>query len=93
MPFLLVSHKVKNYDEWKTAFDAHSGFRRANGSLGERLFDSAFPNEVAILFEWDDLQKARHFAESVVLRDTVRAAGAGDEPNIYFFAEHGATAA
>ena len=93
MPFLLVSHKVKNFDEWKAAFDAHSGVRRANGSLDEHLFDGTLPNEVVILFEWDDLPKARHFAESVFLRDTVRAAGAGDEPNICFFAEHGKTAA
>ena len=32
MPYLLVRHKVTDYEQWRSAFDAHSLTRQANGS-------------------------------------------------------------
>jgi len=85
MTHLLVRQKVKNYDEWKTAFDAHSDFRQTHGSRGGHLFGNATdPNEIFILFEWDDLEKARQFADSDELREAMDKAGVSDEPDIYY---------
>ncbi len=87
---LLVRHIVENYDEWKAAFDAHADFRQANGSRGGHLFgNSTNPNEVLILFEWDDLQKARQFVDSDELREAMQKAGVTDQPDIYFLEELG----
>jgi len=39
------------------------------------------------LFEWDDLGKARSFANSDDLVKTMQKAGVSDKPDIYFLEE------
>jgi heme-degrading monooxygenase HmoA len=88
MPYLLVRQKVKDYAKWKPVFDEHSTTRKANGSKGGLLFRNADnPSEVVTLLEWDDLKKARQFAQSEDLRKAMERAGATDKPDIYFL-EH-----
>jgi heme-degrading monooxygenase HmoA len=85
MPYLLVRHKVSDYARWKPIFDEHGAFRKANGCKGGELFrNSADPNELVILFEWDDLGKARQFAQSQGLREAMQRAGVADQPDIFF---------
>jgi hypothetical protein len=85
MPYLLVRHKVADYERWKLAFDAHSVTRQANGSRGGQLFrDAADPNELVVLLEWDVLENARQFAQSEELREVMQRAGVVDRPDIYF---------
>jgi predicted AAA+ superfamily ATPase len=45
------------------------------------------PNELIILFEWDDLGKARSFAQSEDLVKIMQKAGVSDKPDIYFLDE------
>ncbi len=88
MPYLLVRHKVKDYAKWKPVFDKHGAVRKASGSKGGRLYRNADDsNEIVILFEWDELQKARKFAQSEDLRKAMEQAGVSDRPDIYFFEE------
>jgi heme-degrading monooxygenase HmoA len=85
MPYLLVRQKVTDYEKWKSAFDAHGVTRQANGSRGGQLFRSATdPNELIVLLEWHDLEKARQFALSEELREVMQRAGVVDHPTIYF---------
>jgi len=85
MPYLLVRQKVTDYEQWKSAFDAHSVTRQANGSRGGQLFrDASDPNEVIMLLEWDVLENARRFAQSEEWRELMRRAGVVDHPTIYF---------
>jgi heme-degrading monooxygenase HmoA len=85
MPYLLVRQKVTDYEQWKSAFDAHSVTRQANGSRGGKLFRNASdPNEVIMLLEWDVLENARQFAQSEEWRNLMRRAGVVDHPTIYF---------
>ena len=88
MPHLLIRHKVQDYARWKPLFDEHGATRRANGSKGGHLYRNAGdPNEVVILLEWDDLGKARQFAGSDDLRETMQRAGVADHPDVYFLEE------
>ena len=88
MPYLLVRHKVADYARWKPFFDEHGATRKANGSRGGRLYRNATdPNELVILFEWDDLDKARTFAQSEDLRQIMQRAGVADQPDLYFLEE------
>ena len=88
MTYMLVRHKVENYENWKPVFEEHGSTRRESGSKGVRLFRNAeAPNETVILLEWDDLEKARRFAQSEDLRETMERAGVADEPDIYFLEE------
>lgn len=90
MAQLIVRHKVKDYAKWKPLFDEHGAIRKAAGSKGGRLFRSEKdPNEVVILFEWDDLGKARKFTESEDLRQRMDRAGVVGKPDLYFLEEIG----
>jgi heme-degrading monooxygenase HmoA len=85
MPYLLVRHKVIDYERWKSAFDAHSLIRQANGSRGGQVFrNAADPNELVLLLEWDVLERARQFVQSEELRQVMQQAGVVDHPTICF---------
>ena len=85
MPCLLIRHRVADYPTWKAVFDEHESTRRANGSRGGRLFRSAIdPHEVLLLLEWDDLDRARLFADADDLREVMTRAGVMDRPDIWF---------
>jgi heme-degrading monooxygenase HmoA len=85
MPYLLIRHKVKDYAKWKPIFDEHGASRRQSGSRGGFLFRNASdPNELVILLEWDDLNKARQFAESEDLKKAMERAGVAEKPDLYF---------
>jgi heme-degrading monooxygenase HmoA len=88
MPYTLIRHKVEDYERWKPVFDEHAAVRQESGSKGGRLFRNADdPNETFILFEWDDLDKARQFYRSDELRETMQRAGVADQPDVFFFEE------
>lgn len=85
MPAMLIRHKVADYGAWRPVFDEDDVSRRANGSQGGRIYRSADdPNEVVTLLEWDDLERARLFADSDDLRETLERAGVTDQPDIWF---------
>ena len=88
MPYILVRHKVEDYAKWKPLFDEDGVNRKAEGSRGSQLFRNADnPNEVIVLLEWDDLGKAKQFAQSPRLREVMEQAGVADHPDIYFLDE------
>jgi heme-degrading monooxygenase HmoA len=90
MPSLLIRHHVADYPAWKAGFDEHEPTRHANGSQGGRLFrDAADPNVILVLLEWDDLERARLFADSDDLRETMTRAGVTDRPDIWFLEDVG----
>ena len=85
MPSLLIRHRVADYAAWKAVFDEHELTRRANGSQGGWLFrDADDPHEVLLLLAWDDLERARLFADSDDLREALARAGVTDRPDIWF---------
>ena len=88
MTFVLVRHKVQDFAKWKPVYDEHQAARKAGGSKGARLFRSADnPNEVILLFEWDQLKNARQFIQSEDLRKVMEKAGVADRPDVYFLEE------
>ncbi len=85
MPSLLIRCHVADYPAWKAVFDEHEPTRQANGAQGEWLFrDADDPHEVLLLLEWDDLERARLFADSDDLREAMTLAGVTDHPDIWF---------
>jgi len=85
MPYVLVRHKVADFSKWKPVYDGHLPARQKAGLKEEHLLrNTDDPNETIILFEAADLQKAKEFAASSDLRETMQAAGVIDKPDIYF---------
>ena len=83
--FMLIRHKVKNFTTWKQGYDAHAP-KRTEAGLSEKylLRGIQAPNEVVILFEAQDVDRAQAFAESADLRDKMQEVGVIDKPDIYF---------
>lgn len=88
MPYVLIRHKVADYQKWRRAFDAHGRVRKSGGSRGGRLFRSAArPKDVFILFRWSDLRQAKKFTRSATLRRAMKAAGVRGKPDVFFLQE------
>ena len=87
MNLLYVRHKVADFTKWKAAYDAHSSAREKAGLKEVHLLRNVDSlDEVVILFEVRDIQKARDFATSTDLQDAMRDAGVVDQPDIRFLA-------
>jgi hypothetical protein len=85
MPHLLVRHKVSDFSKWKPSYDAHSPARKEAGLQEEHLLRNMDnPNEVFLLFEVKDVEKAKEFGASANLREAMQDAGVVDKPDIYF---------
>ena len=88
MPWILVRHKVQEYAKFKPVFDEHGVARKAIGSKGGYLFRNMDdPNEVVILIDVVDLQKAREFVQSEDLRESMEKAGVANQPDVYLLDE------
>jgi heme-degrading monooxygenase HmoA len=88
MQALLIRHKVTDYETWQSAFDEQDATRRAHGCQCSRLFRNASdPNELLILLEWDDLERAWLFAQSDDLRAELKRTDVADEPDLWFLGE------
>ena len=83
--FMLIRHKVKNFTTWKEGYDAHAP-KRTEAGLTEKylLRSTSAPNEIVVLFEAQDIDRAQTFAESADLRETMQGLGVIDKPDIYF---------
>ena len=85
MNFLLLRHRVADFARWKAAYDAHTPSRTAAGlKQKELLQDVNDPNQIVLLFEVADLQKAKAFMESADLQEAMRGAGVAGIPDLYF---------
>jgi len=85
MVYLLVRHQVRNYPTWKAAYDSHLPSRRKAGLTERHLLRGVDnPNEVVLLFEAEDVGKAKAFVASTDLREAMERAGVVDIPAIHF---------
>lgn len=85
MTYLLIRHRVADFATWKPVYDAHAPARTAAGLTDvDLLRDLDDPNQIVLLFEVSDLQKAREFVDSPSLRDAMSNAGVIDKPDLYF---------
>jgi heme-degrading monooxygenase HmoA len=88
MPSLLIRCHVADYPAWKAVFDEHEPTRLANGAQGAHLFrDADDPRQVLLLLAWDDLERARLFADSDDLHEALARAGVTDRSDIWFLEE------
>lgn len=84
MAHVLAHLKVKDFASWKAVFEGNSEMRATAGSKGGTVFQNPDDtNEVIILLEWDDLDRARSFAGSAQLKEAMEQAGVVSEPHIH----------
>ncbi|WP_051298270.1 putative quinol monooxygenase [Arthrobacter castelli] len=65
MPYVLVQQATDNYHQWKQTFDSAAEMRAEAGCVSALVLQgSADPNELVILFEFEDLDRARRYIQS-----------------------------
>lgn len=75
---LLVRLRVRDFGAWRSAFDEQELVRRAYGCQDDRVFRSIDEqDDVMVLLEWDDVNRAWMFAQSDVLWTSLAWASAG----------------
>lgn len=68
--------KVKDYDQWKKAYDSHIEQRKAAGEASFKVFRGVEdPNTVTVLSVQESADKVRAFMESEELKAAMEAAG------------------
>ena len=81
----IVRHKVKDYEIWKKTFVAHGKTRAQAGFTKSRVYRYVDdPNHLILVCDVKDIQKAKAFATSPDLAQTMKAAGVIDEPKAFF---------
>ena len=85
MTHVWVQLTLQDYARWRPVFNELGALRKSHGSKGGRLFRKAdAPNEVAVLFEWDDRANARRYFESDELRQGMQRAGVSGRPEVIY---------
>jgi hypothetical protein len=86
----IIVHEVKDFDTWKTAFDAHEGARRAAGIVMHNLHrDADAPNRVVVFMAAEDAETLPKFASSDELKEKMMEAGVVGAPDITFMQNRG----
>lgn len=85
MTTIIVRHKVQDFAQWKSFYDSMDSFHKSNEVKSGQVFRSADnPNEVIILSELENIEKARKFAQGTGLKDAMQKGGVVDHPDVYF---------
>ncbi len=88
MADMLIRHRVQDFGKWKPLYDAHQQARAAAGLKDVRLWHSVEDaNDIFLLFEAVDVEKAKAFAGSNDLKETMKAAGVIGRPDMFFLSE------
>ncbi|MEW6403655.1 MAG: antibiotic biosynthesis monooxygenase [Chloroflexota bacterium] len=85
MAYVLVQIKFEDFARWKATFDEASALRKSYGSKGVRVFRNADQtDEVTILGEYENMEKARQLFQSQEFRDAIKQAGVSGAPQLTF---------
>ena len=83
MTYVLGTSPVEDFEQWKSTFHDNESYRTEHGERGYQVFQSVDdPNEVTVLFEWDENEDPRAFFESDEMREIMAEAGLTGAPEI-----------
>lgn len=83
MTYLIGKSPVEDFEKWKSTFHDNESYRTEHGERGYQVFQSVDdPNEVVVLFEWDENEDPRAFFESEEMRDIMAEAGLKGRPDL-----------
>lgn len=72
MAFVLIEHRVRDFDSFKKVFQDDGGRRETLGCRGGVVYRVADdPGNVIVVLEWDTLDAARDFAGSLEFEEAV----------------------
>ncbi|HEX9262094.1 MAG TPA: hypothetical protein VLD65_06860 [Anaerolineales bacterium] len=84
MCYLVVRHKVADYEKWRPFYDGDDVRRRAYGATGvsQVYRDMDDPNTTIAIMEWDTPDNALKFAHDPELAAVMEKAGVIGQPSL-----------
>ncbi len=85
--WVVIKHKVKDYDTWIKAYDAETTAKRNTEGMNDVLIarDIEDPNMVEIIFDVTDIVKAKAAIASAEKKKLMESAGLDGKPEITFY--------
>jgi hypothetical protein len=85
MATMIVTHRVSNYDSWKSIYDKEADHRAKAGFISANVLrDAADPNKITVVLSNPNLDAAKKYAGSPDLKQTMQNAGVEGPPEIRF---------
>ena len=85
MANVIVRHKVEDFGKWKQVYDEHASARKEAGCQSDQVLQNGEDtNDVAVVFDWDNLINFKKFSESETLKEAMQKAGVVGKPDFYF---------
>jgi hypothetical protein len=82
---MFVRHQVNDYGKWRKVYDGFESERKRMGVTGAAVYTGANGDrDVTVTHDFDNLEKAKAFAESPSLRQAMTSAGVAGQPTIWF---------
>jgi hypothetical protein len=84
--FVIARPKVQNFSTWKTIYDTGASERETQGGLKQihLLSNLENKNEVTIIFETSNVEKAKKFLFSEEAQERMKQSGVIGKPEISF---------
>lgn len=85
---VMMHHRVSDYQAWRNAFDSETGFWQKAGEQSCHIFSKlGHTNDVTVLLEWDDIDRAEAFLNADSTREWMRAHHVVGAPDIHYMTE------
>lgn len=83
MTYLIGKSAVEDFEKWRSSFKDNESFRTEHGEIGYQVFQSMDdPNEIVVVFEWDENEDPRSFFHSDEMRERMTDAGLIGPPDL-----------
>jgi hypothetical protein len=84
MAYVMVQHKIGKWSEFESIFRDDGERRRKLGSRGGRVFRNVDdPENIFVVFEWDDVDGARKFMDGLETHEAMEWATSGIWSRVY----------
>jgi heme-degrading monooxygenase HmoA len=88
MPYLMVRHKVEDFDKWYAVFSSHAAAQQDSGLVDLQLSrDVRDANIVVVFFRIADMEKAHAFTHSKEAEQAKDDSGVIGEPEVLLLEE------
>lgn len=85
---VLVMYKIEDFKKWKLNNENGAGTRRKRGSREAYVYSKENnPDEVVVLYNWDNLDNARQYFQSDEFKNQMEDAGLKGNPKIHYLEE------
>jgi quinol monooxygenase YgiN len=82
---MFVRHTVNDYNAWRKVYDDFADEQENAGVRSEAVYQSVDnPNDVTVWHDFADINAARAFVDSAMLREAMKSAGVQGQPQVWF---------